>query len=282
MDTKIIPVIRWIGSKKRIIKDIIKHVPIKYNNYYEPFLGSGVVFLNIKYNTNTKIYLNDINKDIINLYKCIKNNPNDLIELLEKYRKSYEKSSNKKNHFLKYRENFNKLKDKYNLERAALFIYINKTSFNGWMQTNKYGLNTSSFGDIKNPKLYKKIQIENLSKKLQKVKLTNTDYIKMLKNAKKHDFIYLDPPYVPEDFSNFNIKYNENSWTEDDFKQLVKIYKLLDKKGCYVMLSNSNSKFIRKHFPKSKYRVIKIPIHRGLSPNTNFRGTNYELLIMNY
>ena len=99
MDTKIIPVIRWIGSKKRIIKDIIKHVPIKYKNYYEPFLGSGVVFLNIKYNTNTKIYLNDINKDIINLYKCIKNNPNDLIELLEKYRKSYEKSSNKKNQF---------------------------------------------------------------------------------------------------------------------------------------------------------------------------------------
>ena len=280
MTTKHIPIIRWVGSKKRIIKHLINNIPDSFNNYYEPFLGSAIVFLNIPY--EKQVFLNDINKDIINLYKSIQKYPDELIQLLEKYRKSYQNSTDKKSHFLKYRKKFNILKDTYNITRAALFVYINKTSFNGWMQTNKYGMNTSSFGDIKNPKLYKKIQIENLSKKLQKVQLKNTHYVKMLKNAKKQDFIYLDPPYVPEDFSNFNIKYNETEWTEDDFKELVKTYKLLDKKGCYVMLSNSNSKFIRKHFPKSKYRVIKIPIHRGLSPNTTLRSTKYELLIMNY
>ena len=108
------------------------------------------------------------------------------------------------------------------------------------------------------------------------------DYFDALKTAKRGDFVYLDPPYVPDDFCKYSMNYANNEWDEDDFLDLVEMVEELDERGCYVMLSNSDSKFIRKHFPKKKYRVIKLPIHRSLSPNKDKRGYQYELLIMNY
>lgn len=279
-EDKYIPIVRWVGSKKRIINKIIENVPEEFNNYYEPFVGGAIVFLHMPY--EKKVYLNDCNKDVMNLYNRIKDSPQELIKKVAKYEKTYLESKNRKDAFLDIREKFNKLIHKYTLDRAALYISINKTSFNGLFQINKHGILTSAFGNVQNPRFYKKEQIEKFSKKLKGVKLTIGDYRKSLKTAKKGDFVYLDPPYVPDDFNKYNVKYAKVEWDEDDFLNLVNVVEELDERGCYVMLSNSDSKFIRKHFPKKKYNVIKIPIHRSLSPNMKFRGYQYELLIMNY
>lgn len=279
-EDKYIPIVRWVGSKKRILSKIIDNVPEEFNNYYEPFVGGAIVFLYMPY--EKKVYLNDCNKNVMNLYKQIKKSPELLIKKVAKYEKQYLESNNKKNVFLGFREKFNKLINKYTLDKAALYISINKTSFNGLFQINKHGILTSAFANVKNPRFYKKEQIEKFSKKLKGVKLTSDDYYDALKTAKKGDFVYLDPPYVPDDLSNYNMNYSNKGWCEDDFLDLVKMFEKLDDRGCYVMLSNSDSKFIRKHFPKKNYRVIKIPIHRSLSPNLKFRGYQNELLIMNY
>lgn len=279
-EDKYIPIVRWVGSKKRIIDKIIKNIPDEFNNYYEPFVGGAVVFLYMP--IKNKAFLNDNNMDVINLYKHIKKSPTELIKKVAKYEKTYLESKNKKETFLDIRKKFNKLINNYSLERAALYISINKTSFNGLFQINKFGILTSAFGNVENPRFYKKEQIEKFSKKLKGVKLTSVDYFDALKTAKKGDFVYLDPPYVPDDFCKYSMNYANNEWDEDDFLDLVEMVEELDERGCYVMLSNSDSKFIRKHFPKKKYRVIRLPIHRSLSPNKDKRGYQYELLIMNY
>ena len=276
-------ILRWVGSKKRIINEIINNLPDKMENYYEPFVGSGIVYLHIDNNKYKKAYINDINKDLINLYKLIKKNYKKMINGLDKLYNDYMNSSDKKSYYLKQRTEFNKLKNKYTLKRALLYIFINKTCYNGLMQFNKYGDNSSGFGKLHNPNISDKKALECLYKKLkEKTIIKNIDYLKLLKNAKKCDFIYLDPPYVPDDIKQCNIKYSKNIWNIQDHINLINICKILDKKGCKFMLSNSNSKFIRTHFNKNDYTIKKIKIARGLCPNSSLRQQETELLIMNY
>jgi len=281
MDIKIDSVLRWIGSKKRLIDDLKKNIPKNFNQYYEPFLGSGVVYLNMPF--KNKAYINDFNPDLINIYNQIKKNPKKLISLLKKYKKEYSSSSDKKDYYLKKRDKFNKLKDKMTVERAALYIYINKCGFNGIMQINKYGNCTTGFGKMNNPKMLDEDNIYNFSDLLNhKTIIKNINYVPFLKNCKKGDFIYMDPPYVPCEKKQCTIKYIKNGWNQKDFDKLVEVFKELDKKGCHVMLSNSNCKFIRDSFPKDKYRVKKLKISRVLCPNAEKRDNQNELLIMNY
>ena len=281
MTRKIDPVLRWVGSKKRLIDSLLKYIPKKFNDYYEPFLGSSIVYLNMPF--TQKAYINDFNKDLINIYKQIKRNPSDLIKLLKKYKKEYSSSKNQKDYYLSKRDKFNKLKNTFDTQRAALYIFINKTCFNGLMQTNKKGFNTSGFGKMANPKIIDDNNILNFSKFLKnKTIIKNSNYTSFLQNCKKGDFIYMDPPYVPDDYKQCNIKYIKDGWSEKDFLILVKTFKSLSDKGCYVMMSNSNSKFIRKHFPKKEFNIKKLEICRGLCPNSNKRDIESELLIMNF
>lgn len=274
-------ILRYVGSKKRIINDIIENIPEKFNDYYEPFLGSGIVYLCIP--NKKKSYINDNNKDLISIYKYIKKKPDEIIKLLDKLYKEYMKAEDKKEYYLEKRRELNKLKNKYTIKRAVLYIFINKCCYNGLMQFNKDDLNTSGFGKLENPNICDVKNIENLHNNLKKnTIIKNNDYLDFLKNVKKGDFIYLDPPYVPDDIKQCNIKYSKNAWNSDDFNNLVNICNVLDKKGCKLMLSNSNSEFIRKNFPKNKFNIKKINIARGLCPTSSLRQKENELLIMNY
>lgn len=274
-------VLRWVGSKKRLVNDIVNNLPDKMNDYYEPFLGSGIVYLHIP--NKKKSYINDNNKDLISIYKYVKKNHKKMIEKLDKLYKDYMKSEDKKEFYLKQRVNFNKLKGKYNIERAILYIFINKTCYNGLMQFNKYDLNTSGFGKLDNPNICDLKNIENLHHNLKnRTIIKNQDYLEFLKNIKKGDFVYLDPPYVPDDIKGCSIKYSSKIWNLDDFNNLVDLCYKLDKKGCKFMLSNSNSDFIRKNFSKKDFNIKKIKIARGLCPTSSLRKHEDELLIMNY
>ena len=273
-------ILRWVGSKKRLINHIIQNLPQNINNYYEPFLGSAIVYL---YISCKKAYINDYNRDLINIYKQIKTNYLDLIILLEEYYKQYMSSNDTKQYYLQKREQFNKFKNKYTVERAALYIFINKTCYNGLMQFNKYDLNTSGFGKLNNPKICDLKNMEILYNKLNKnTIIKNQDYLLFLKNVKKGDFIYLDPPYVPDDIKACNIKYIKNGWDIQDFDNLVNLCNKLSDIGCYFMLSNSNSDYIRKNFPKDKYNIKELEVNRGLCPTSKLRQKETELLIMNY
>ena len=150
----------------------------------------------------------------------MKTNHKEMIKLLEKLYKEYMSNDDdgKKEYYLEKRERFNKIKGKYDLERAVLYIFINKTCYNGIMQFNKHGNNSSGFGKLHNPNICDLKSIENLYNNLKnKTVIKNQDYLEFLKNVKKGDFIYLDPPYVPDDIKGCSIKYSSEIWNIDDF-----------------------------------------------------------------
>jgi len=285
MITTIKPIVKWIGGKNKIMNKIIDKLPPKFNNYYEPFVGGGSVFLSIPY--TEKAYINDFNKDLINIYKLIKNDYDGLYKALKSLETKYNKSKNmetKKVLFMENRNKFNKIKEKEGISRAALYIFLNKTCFNGFMIENLNGDTNPSFGFHEKVTIANKENMDGFSKKLNKsVTISNKDYKLFLTNVKKGDFVYLDPPYVPDDITNHNYKYNSSkSWSLQDFNDFFDVVDSLDKKGAYIMMSNSYSKLIRKHYKNNKYNMYKIPISRTVSVKKSTRGVKYEVIITNY
>ena len=285
---KIKPVIKWVGGKTKIMHEIENRLPDKFNTYIEPFIGGGSVFLNIPY--KNKAIINDYNKDLVNIYNVIKNNHNALKDELIKLQKEYNKKNNddeRKSIFLKNRDKFNNIKllnDLNNVKRASLYIFINKTCFNGIMTMNKDGILKSGFGYHEKINLVNIDNLNNFHNKLNKnVKIAQGDYKNILKLTKKGDFVYLDPPYVPDDITNFNMKYNDSTcWGLKEFNEFFDEIDKLDKKGVYIMMSNSYSKLIRQRYNKGKYNIYKIPIMRTVSGNKKTRGIKYEVIITNY
>ena len=284
MSIKIKPVIKWVGGKNKIMNRIIDNIPAQFNDYYEPFLGGASVFLSMPF--KNKAIINDFNKDLTNLYMNIKIHPSDLISRLKRLQTRYNSLGSmdiKLGFFKDIVRKFNKIKE-YNINRSVLYIFLNKACFNGIMATVKNGELRPSFGYHKNLNLYNNENIIHFSKLLNKsVKIKNQDYVEVLKDVKKGDFVYLDPPYVPDDITNCNIKYvRSKGWSVEEFEKLFNLYDKLDKMGVYVMMSNSYSKLIRKHFGKKKYNIKKIPIIRTISVNKKTRGVKYEVIITNY
>lgn len=284
--TRIKPVVKWVGGKTKIMKQIIGGIPSKYNNYYEPFLGGGSVFLNIPF--SKKAVINDTNKDVINIYRKIKKDPKKLILKLKRLEKSYNALGNNRekqnDHFKLKKKKLNKTK-KYNFERAALYIFINKTCFNGIMYENSAGDITATTGFHKKIKLYDMKNFLLLSKKLKKVTIKNTDYEKAVKNIKRGDFLYLDPPYVPDDKTKWNRKYGKKNtaWNETDHNRFINFIDKMNKKGVKIMMSNSDSTKIRNKYKNNKkYRYKTIPIKRTVAGKGYARGIKYEAIVTNY
>ena len=284
-------VLHWVGGKKRILNHIFENLPRKFNNYFEPFMGGGIVAYNMidRYVPLDKsAYLNDWNKDVININNVVKHDHRKLRHYLLKWQKEYadiESKEDKKAYFLNKRDELNSLINNYNVKRAALYMFINKTCFNSMMSFNSQGKCTSGHGTALRPTLYNKENVENVHHTLNEkgVKLYNGDWKKIIPKMKAGDFIYLDPPYHPDDGTEHNYKYKgKDEWTPENSLELFETFKQLGGKGIYAMMSNSYSKFVRKHFPKKHYRQIKIPIHRVLAGGAENRGIQYEIMIMNY
>lgn len=288
-EEQIKPIVKWVGGKMKIMDKVINNIPEKFNDYYEPFLGGASVFLNMPF--EKKAIINDYNLDLTNLYKIIKERPEELIKELKIYQNKYNNLKSlelKKKYFIDNRKKFNNLKgkkdDKSLLHRAALYVFINKTGFNGFMQFNKDNICTSSFGQHNKLNIYNKDNIYNFSDLLSKnVTIKNGDYAKAIATAKKRDFVYLDSPYIPDDKTQCTINYNAGSgWSYDDFMRYFDVLDELDKKGVYFMMSNSDSKLVRKWLKNKKYKVKKIPIMRSVARTSGTRGLKKEVIVMNY
>lgn len=281
---KLKPVIKYAGGKKQIMDILLKEFPTEFNNYHEPFLGGGSVVFEL-YNRNLlkdkKIFLSDIMTSLMNMYNQIKNNKDDLLEEL-----SDKKYENKLEIFLESRKQFNILKlhskselSSYeNIKLASLFIYLNKTCFNGLYRENKKGEYNVPFGKQKNPTICNKSGIENLNKFFieNDVNLNCYNYTYIEENIKPGDFIYMDPPY-----HNTFTDYSKNKFGEEEQKELKEFVDKLTKKGCKVCVSNSNTEFITNLW--SDYKIVKIPVKRLINSKSEGRKEiHYEVLIKNF
>ena len=270
------PFVKWAGGKNGLINSLISFIPKNFNSYFEPFVGGGALFFylkNLNILNSKKIYLNDKNTELINAYKQIKINPNKLLEELEIL-----KNNHSKEYFYKIRNldrdfNFYSLSEVF---RAARFIYLNKTCFNGLCRYNAKGNFNTPMGSYKNPKIYDKDLIFSVHKVLKNVSITNKDFEVVSLKAKKGDFIYFDPPYYPLNKTSSFVSYTDNFSANEQIR-LYKLFKMLDCEGIKVLQSNSNTDFIKELY--KDFEIIEVISKRAINCKGDKRGKITELII---
>lgn len=291
------PFLKWAGGKGQLLNEIKKYYPFNENitKYAEPFIGGGAVLFDVlnNYENLEKIYISDINQELINTYLVIKNDVERLINILFKYQEEYIKLNieERKIYYNKKREEYNKLKfeniENENIKKAGLMIFLNKTCFNGLYRVNKKGMFNVPMGAYKNPCICDKNNLLMVSEKLKKVKIVCADYKKSLEFIDNKTFVYFDPPYRPITNTASFTAYTENDFGDKEQIELSEFIKELDKKGAKILLSNSdpknfdeNDEFFDKLYSDKK--IIRVGATRMLNSKGEKRGKINELLISNF
>jgi len=271
------PFVKWAGGKRQIIDKLKMYVPDEYNTYYEPLVGGGALLFEL---SPKNAVINDYNEELINVFKCIKEE--------EKFSKMCsELNRHEMNHSEEYYyEIRNKDRDKAKFKRmpdykrGARTIYLNKACFNGLYRVNSKNEFNVPFGKKTKVNTYdgQNLGIIHSYLNFNNVELMNTDFEECVKGAKEGDFIYFDPPYDSET-STFN-SYTENGFGREDQIRLAKVYKELADRGCYVMLSNHNTSLVKDLYKNFNIHVIEAK--RNINSNGKKRGTVEEVIITNY
>lgn len=267
------PILKWAGGKRSLIPNIISLFPKDYRNriYHEPFFGGGALFFSIKPQRGS---INDINPRLINFYKVVRDNPEELIEQASIY--PYEKEE-----FYRIREHYNK-SHLTNVEGAAITLYLNKTAFNGLYRVNSKGEFNVPFGCYSNPTIVDKERIRAASKLLKNIEIFQTDFSYVVDRAEKGDLVYFDPPYLPvSDTANFT-SYSSDGFSWDDQIRLRGVCVKLDEKGIIFVLSNSYvEKLIDYYKDIEAFRILTVKANRAINSKGTRRGPVNEALITN-
>lgn len=298
------PFLKWAGGKTQLLKQFETLYPRQLNKgtinkYFELFLGGGAVFFDIiqKYSVE-KVFLNDINRDLILAYKIIKINPYDLIEFLSKLEREFFQGdiSQRERMFYKIRQEYNtqRINFEYNnlsqqsIKRVSFLIFMNKTCFNGLYRSNKKGDLNIPFGRYKNPKICDKSNIIKVAKLLKNVTLISGNYDAFDKLIDKNSFVYIDPPYRPITKTSSFTSYAKSGFNDRNQIELSQYYKHLSNDyTAKIMLSNSNPKntdlednFF--HALYSQYKINEVYATRMVNSDASKRGKITELVITNY
>lgn len=263
------PFVKWAGGKRYLLEEIKPRLPLRFNHYFEPFIGGGAIYFELQ-NKIKRATISDNNEELIIAYRAIKKNPKGLIKKLKEYAQVHSKDF--------YYKTRGKLPEE-KIERAARFIYLNKTCYNGLYRVNNSGRFNVPMGSYKNPNIIQKENILECHKALKKTVITCQDFEKI--NPRKGDFVYFDPPYQPGIYGGFT-KYTKENFTEKDQSRLANFAKNLSSLGVYVMISNSKSKLIQKLYPKRYFRTHIVYAPRFVNCKGNKRHKVEELLITNY
>jgi DNA adenine methylase len=273
------PFIKWAGGKGQLINKLKPFYPMNFGAYFEPFLGGAALFFDlVVVHDRFEATLSDTNEELVTTYKVIKQDPEGLIHTLKEHKKKYEE--NPKKYFYEIRSSEPTL----NVEKAARLIFLNKTCFNGLYRVNSKGKFNVPFGRYKNPKICDSKKLLTVSNALHwsKTRLLQTDYQDATKNAKSGDFIYFDPPYHPiSKTANFT-SYTKHRFSIEQQQELAILFKELHKRGCYVLLSNSNTREILSLYREKNIHVKVVPALRTINCNGNLRKGYTELIISNY
>ena len=272
------PFVKWVGGKRQLLiqfRDMGLYPPDAFNpltnTYFEPFVGGGAVFFDL---LPKKAELSDLNNELVTTYNVIKNDVDGLIKSLKKHK--YEKE-----YYLEVRAKDPKMLS--DLDVASRFIFLNRTCFNGMYRVNSKGGFNVPFGKYTNPMICDEENLHKVSKALQKVTIQNQDYKAVLKKAKKGDFVYFDPPYYPVSKTASFTSYTANSFLDKEQTELRDTFVELNKRGCFVMLSNSDTPFIYKIYSGIKdVKVSKVSAGRAINSNAAKRGKVSEVLVTNY
>lgn len=295
-DNKVRPFVKWAGGKSQLLEVLLSNLPdglgVNIKKYAEPFVGGGaLLFALLNEYSFEEIYINDNNSELINAFLAIKEHCEELIARLQILQEGYAQldDDKKQEFYYEKREEFNNLQlnDANSVPKAALFIFLNKTCFNGLYRVNRNGKFNVPSGKYKNPLICDKENLINISGKLQNVIIRSCDYHDVESFADKNTLVYFDPPYRPLNTTSSFTSYTENDFTDEDQIELSVLYKTLSAKGARVLLSNSdphNVNYDDNFFDDlySDFNIQRITAVRMINSNAEKRGNVTELLIKNY
>lgn len=270
------PILKWVGGKRQLLNEITPLIPKRITTYVEPFLGGGAVLFNLQ---PKKAIINDFNKDLINVYRVVRDSPQELLDILKKHDKYNCEDYYYEIRALDRSENYTNMS---NLEKAARIIYLNKTCYNGLFRVNQAGQFNSPYGRYKNPNIVNEPVILAMSNyfKNNNIKIMEGDYRDALKNLRKGAFVYFDPPYMPISSSSSFTGYTENGFNEKDQIELKIECDKLNDRGINFMLSNSAHPYIIELY--KDYEITLVKARRSINSKGNKRGEINEVLVRNY
>ena len=267
------PILKWVGGKTRLLPEIEKRIP-EFQHYYEPFVGGAALLLHLQPKNATAA---DANEELINLYNVVKTAPEELIKDLGKHK-------NEKEYFYQIRklDRLESYKDLSPIEKASRILYINKTCYNGLFRVNSRGELNTPFGNYKNPLICDENNIRELSDYFNRanIQFIHQDFEQTLLEAKKGDFVYLDPPYDPISATASFTAYAKNGFSKEEQIRLKQCCDKLDEKDAHFLLSNSATEFICELYEEYSVEIIDAP--RSISCNGTNRNSVNEVLISNY
>jgi len=283
------PFIKWVGGKTQLIPSILPLIPDDFGTYYEPFLGGGALFFTLRSaREKFRACLNDLNTDLINTYRVVRDSPQGLIDLLTEWKKDYMR--NPEPFFYEIRAN-EKKGLRTDEEMAARFIFLNKTAFNGLYRVNKKGGFNAPWGKYENPPICDSDNILACSEALGNAHLYSGQYRYVLDNTTYSDGVYLggsmcvtagdvvyfDPPYVP-----LNPTSNFTAYTSEGFglqqqKELAETFKMVASTGACVILSNSDTPIVRELY--KDFEILTVSARRNINSKGDARGKINEVLV---
>lgn len=294
---KVKPFLKWAGGKGQLLSEIEKYYPFGDRNiikYAEPFVGGGAVLFDIlsKYDLE-EVYISDINAELINTYRIIRDDIDNLVAILMIMQSEFVSldTEHRKLYYMAKRERFNDLKLNYsgnaNAEKAALMIFLNKTCFNGLFRVNKKGLFNVPMGAYKNPMICDDENLRSVSEKLQNVTIVCGDYRESADFIDDSTFVYFDPPYRPITATASFTAYTENLFNDEEQIELARFVDDMNKKGAKIVVSNSdpkNSNTEDDFFDNiySSHKIKRVKATRMINCNRESRGKINELLISNF
>ena len=290
------PFVKWAGGKSQLLPQIGNLYPDELGRsiqkYAEPFVGGGAVLFDIlsKYNLES-VFINDVNKELINVYRIVQSDSESLIDALKELRNRFLSADEpfRKEFFYEKRARFNELKDQSELgvESAALLIFLNKTCFNGLYRVNGKGHFNVPFNNAKNPSVLDEKNIKEIAKKLQNAIICCGDYKKSAEFIDDKTFVYFDPPYRPLNRTSSFTAYSQEGFSDSDQIELSRFFAFVTEKGAKAVLSNSDPKgqneddLFFDHL-YSRYSIQRVGATRMINSKGEKRGSVSELIVCNF
>ncbi|MCA9561881.1 MAG: DNA adenine methylase [Myxococcales bacterium] len=266
------PFLKWAGGKGKLIPQYESLFPKRFAHYYEPFIGGGAIYFHL---APSRATIADINPRLADAYIEIRDNCEPLIQRLEALRTAHDRD-----HYYVCRERLNTAPDLDRTERVALQIYLNKTCFNGLYRENRKGHFNVPVGQYTNPSIYDALTLRACSTLLKGAQVQCRPFEEVLSEAREGDFVYLDPPYHPISETSSFTSYTKFGFDTFDQERLAETVRLLDRRGCYVMQSNSDAPFVRDLY--KGFEIQRVKARRSINSKARHRGPINEVVIRNY
>jgi DNA adenine methylase len=262
------PFIKWVGGKRQLLAELVQHAPPKFNRYFEPFVGGGALFFRLEH--KKPAVLADWNQRLVRTYQGIRDSVEDVIQLLN------DDYKHDPDFFAK--ERTRPIDDGTDADVAAWFIYLNRTGYNGLYRVNSRNVFNVPFGDYAKPRFCQPALLRSCAEKLKRTTLLHADFEDVASKARKGDFVYFDPPYVPVSATSNFTSYTSKGFDSDAQVRLRDTALKLKRRGVHVLLSNSSAKQVYELY-QEHFKIVEVHATRQLNSKVEGRGKVIEVLI---